>query len=189
VLHQTDLPSLVRGWRSTYSVPENVIIDAVLGFDAATFGPEWIGGEKCDNCSAFPMMPIDPDYPSLTVHLKSHPHGSMKKRGYNDCSSVCEILKRCSINLTSSATDGDGGNCDDEKYLFGLYARYLELPPDSLCTVMFESECNITWRVADILHCLKSQRCRLVNCLALPPNGETLNAAKLNQTLQLRSPS
>jgi hypothetical protein len=197
---QCGIPLIVRNWREQYKIGPDVIVDAILACDAATFKPVKIGALICSNCFAFLVLPLSPFLKSFVVHLLPWESGSMGESAVPYCTRIAGELKKCNIVIIAGASDGDRAYVPHQTMLFEHFLRIPEKRKflgqltalDALCDI-FDLYCNsnlpekpMLW-VADMLHALKCQRCRLRNRLYIVPcQAMTFNNKDLNDILQLR---
>jgi hypothetical protein len=85
------------------------------------------------------------------------------------------------------ASDGDRGNLTVQKELFSGYEKALIENKDiaMICDSQFGNRRD-PWWIADVLHVLKNQRCRLAENVYFTRGRDPINAATLNEILQLR---
>jgi hypothetical protein len=185
----------VQSWRFQWGVSPDDIVPAILAGDAASFVPqklrEYEYRDSSAHVHAFMVLPINPVLRSFVVHVLPHPNGSLSDRGEELYRSIVDILLELRVQIISIATDGDRGFCPYQASLFPKYEDLILGGWDivACCAAAFEHETDKTpqiWWIADCLHALKCQRCRLSNNLALSPTMPPINAASLNATLHLR---
>jgi hypothetical protein len=181
------IPVLVRKWRKKHALDNDSVIDAILGCDAANFSPTRLPTGPVNHAYLFHVMPIRPDLVSLTARLMPHPSNSLGVTGKKFYDDICDILRQSNINILSYASDGDRGNLTDQGTLFEMYEKDVvgDKEISEICDKMFPIG-HRAWWVADVLHVLKCQRCRLNEDLYFAPNGEAINAETLNRVLKLR---
>jgi hypothetical protein len=93
--------------------------------------------------------------------------------------------------IISFSSDGDRGHCPYQASLLSKYEELLFSRSDMVacCVVAFDRDDAPDppiWWIADCLHGLKCQRCRLLHNLALNPGMSVINAARINATLHGR---
>lgn len=182
----TSLSEIVTEWQISRGIDPDLVIDAVLGCDAAKFQDAEINGLQCTDCFAFLVMPLNPTIPTFVVHLCPHTSGSMKE-GINYCTKVVEVLhQKSNIRIRSIATDGDRAYMKFQENIFWSYFDDIQLSLDEICTHLFCKENPELWWIGDLLHALKCQRCRLEKHLFLVP-GHTIHCSTLNLKLNLRN--
>jgi hypothetical protein len=81
------------------------------------------------------------------------------------CQRVGEELAKCNVNVIAVATDGDRSYDGYQKSIFQSYRTCLDRPLEDLSQFAAGSSFPQFWWVADPLHALKCQRCRLKNKL------------------------
>jgi hypothetical protein len=95
------------------------------------------------------------------------------------------------MHIISFSNDGNREHCP---YQASLLSRYEELFLSrrdivTCCVVAFDrndAPDPLFWWIADCLHGLKCQRCRLLHNLAVNPGTPVTNAASVNARLYLR---
>jgi hypothetical protein len=177
---------IVQKWREKMSLEKTVVIDTVMGVDAASFAPTKleVDGPYAKYCFLFLVMPIDPRLSSFTVHVLPHESGSLGKNGVDIYRATSAELLRQGIRVLTYATDGDRANISEQKKLFTLYRERLHEPIEAICADVLESREEPFW-IADTLHVLKCQRTRLEKELYLSQYTPSVNATKLNESLHL----
>jgi hypothetical protein len=180
------IKSICEQWREEQQI--NGIIDVILGFDAAVFKQARIDEEDCTNCIAFLVLPIHPNIATLLILLLPRPSGSLGKDGpYRECRQIVDTLWSCGVHVISVATDGDRSYLTYQVQLFPHYSCRISEGLDRLCDEFFERNIRKRdfWWIADILHVLKCQRCRLKDNLFLRAKN-SFNCTSLNRILGLK---
>jgi hypothetical protein len=101
------------------------------------------------------------------------------------CYRVARDLAKFNVHTIAMATDGDRSYVGYQNSLFQRYQDLLGRPLEELCHVAAGSCFQAFWWVADPLHALKCQRCRLKNKLFIKPT-EVFSAVSLNLKLKLK---
>jgi hypothetical protein len=187
---------LCQKWKEKDNIHRDLIVHAVLAFDAAVVKETIIDENDCTNCIAFQILPIDPNISPLVVQLLPRPSGPLGKNcPNNECKQIIGILSDCNVNVISVATDGDRSYLG---YQTRLVPRYSALISDhevksGACLDRISSELfrsNVPnqyfWWIDDILHALKCQRCRLKDELFIKI-GVSFDSNSLKEVLMLRA--
>jgi regulator of replication initiation timing len=183
-------------WKEKDNIRRDLIVHAVLAFDAAVFKETIINENDCTNCIAFQILPIDPNISPLVIQLLPRPSGSLGENcPNNECKQIIEILSNCNVNVISVATDGDRSYLG---YQTGLFPRYSALICehevksgaclDRISSQLFRSNVpnQCFWWISDILHVLKCQRCRLKDELFIKI-GVSFDSNSLKEVLMLKA--
>jgi hypothetical protein len=135
------IPSLVRAWRAKEKLDDDLLIDAVLGVDAASFAPTELPGHNrpVRYSYLFHVMPINPEWTSFTIHLYPHASPSLGQKGYDLYSKVAESLMNQNVRVLTHATDGDRGNLLAQKKIFDSYREHLDEEMEDICNHVFPS--------------------------------------------------
>jgi hypothetical protein len=189
-LQNTDqIPSIVHSWRAKEKLADDLVIDVILGVDAASFAPtELPGHDRPVRYSyLFHVMPTNPEWTSFTIHLYPHASPSLGQKGYDLYNKIANSLLNQKVKVLTYATDGDRGNLLAQKKIFDSYREYLDEEMEVICDRVFPSM-EGPWWIADTLHVLKCQRSRLENDLFLDPDFSPINAETMNESLDLGAP-
>jgi hypothetical protein len=180
-----NIPRIVAKWRTEMKLGD-VVVEAVMGVDAASFAPTRleIDGPYVKYCFLFLIMPIDPTLSNFTVHLLPQESESLGQNDVDLYRELCAELIKGRIHVLTYATDGDRGNITEQKNLFLSYRDKLNQPIEAICADVFGDRDEPFW-IADTLHVLKCQRTRLDKELYLSEEIPFINATKLNETLHL----
>jgi hypothetical protein len=174
-------------WRQMHNIARDLIIDAVLAVDAASFKNTVIDGKECTSCFAYLVLPVNPNFPSFPVHLFPWKCGVMGQQSVQQCEQITRKLRKQNINILSVASDGDRSYIPYQKDLFDRYEDRIDKSLEEITDFLFNRGDHIPqlWWIADLLHVLKCQRCRLKNNVFIIP-GKMFNAQSLNKILKLR---
>jgi hypothetical protein len=128
---------------------------------------------------------------SFLVHILPHPSGSLEESAAGLYRKIVDILSVSKVQIISIATDGEREYWPYQSQLIEKYRDLLLGKQEivSCCAAAFQhetDEISLIWWIADCLHALKCQRCRLANDLALHSTMPSINAASLKATLRLR---
>jgi hypothetical protein len=198
ILTTYDIGGALQNWRIQWDVSVDEVFFAVLAGDAAVFNTQLLSQyrypQPCTNVHAFMVLPINSRMRSFLVHILPHPSGSLGESGAGLYRKIVDILSVSKLQIISIATDGDRGYCPYQSQLIEKYRDRLLGKQNivSCCAAAFQHETDEIariWWIADCLHALKCQRCRLANDLALhstmPPTSASLNATlRLRQSLK-----
>jgi hypothetical protein len=182
----TKIESICEQWRRQQAISPDETIHVILGCDAASFKAEEINGQQCASCFAFLVMPLNPQFSTCVCHLCPWESGAMGEvAGLAMCKRVIEELEKCHVNVVSVATDGDRSYLIYQQNIFKHYESRLNRSLEELSDLAVASCSQRPWWLADPLHALKCQRCRLKNFLFIKTT-ELFTAASLNLKLNLK---
>jgi hypothetical protein len=144
-----------------------------------------------NNMHHFMVLPLNPRLQNFVAHLVPHPAGSLGQKSRNYSQDIAELLEQLNVHIISFSSDGDRGHCPYQASLLSRYEELLFSRCDTVPCCAMAFDCNDApglpiWWIADCLHALKCQQCRLLYNLALNPGMTVINAASINATLHLR---
>jgi hypothetical protein len=194
ILQLEMIPRAVARWRAQWEIDPNLIVHAILAGDAAVFTPEVVANypyhRPSNNVHLFMVLPLNPTFRSFVVHILPHPTGSLGQAGQDCYQKIAASLSESGVQIISFASDGDRGHCPYQMALLAHYEALLWGGDDivTCCATVFERDAPRIpiWWIADCLHALKCQRCRLANNLTLTAMMPVINAASVNAILHLR---
>lgn len=183
---QTCLTSIDRigliceSWRLQEEIPPNELVHAILGCDAASYKTDQTTGQRCGYCFAFIIMPLNPRFSTCVCHLCSWSSGAMgEDQGISLCKQIAKELIKSNISIVAMASDGDRSYIGYQNSIFDCYKETgLSRPLEELSNLARGSCWWRFWWLADPLHALKCQRCRLRNKVFVEP-GRLFDAASI----------
>jgi hypothetical protein len=123
-------------------------------------------------------------FPLFCVHLRFVTTGSLGKKSSILCDEICHLLRDLLICVGVIATDGERASVQCRNPIFALYRNCLD---DNMSTIASRVSDRV-WELADPLHLLKCQRCRLRHSLAFTRFSEKIDSMRLNLVLEVGKP-
>ena len=151
-------------FRRRHAIPANVLVDVGIGIDAMSMEPLNISFDGVihvhKHVFAFMLLPLDPAYKPITLHLLTGPSGNASQGVFVTLGVLKDSLSEAFFNVRFVATDGDSGYSPFHNDMFSSWGHIFMYKGLESALDLLEKREVI---VSDLLHLLKNARSRIIN--------------------------
>jgi hypothetical protein len=153
---------IVKQWHFREGPSDHLQVPVILGVDAPTLEPDdktrVIEFIICRNGHLFFWCKLIQKISNFSAHIRFLASGSPDKQSTAICADVTRELQECGLNVLALANDGERTCLARHEAAFGHYHHRLSEPIYEIAKVIGQVQ---HWEIADPLHVLSCQRCRL----------------------------
>ena len=175
-------------FRRRHDIIPDSLVDVGIGIDAMSMEPfqTFVQGRSVihNHVFAFMLLPLNPTYKPITLHLLTAPSGNANQTVRSVISELRRRLSALTFNVQFVATDGDSGYSVLHETMFSVWCgRFITRGLESALAVIDGTDVV----VSDLLHLFKNARSRIVNgCVTMSISGLfPFTASDLNRILEL----
>ena len=162
------VPQICDLFRRRHQIGETARVDVGIGIDALAMETvtdnQSLDGVKFgdNNVFAFVLLPINPDYKPIVLHLLPHHSGNSNIVVHRTCKWIQQCLRLLHFNVRFAATDGDAGyNPMNEELFRSWWPVFCNTGLEAAVEVLNSVSCDLM--ISDFLHLLKNARSRMLN--------------------------